>query len=543
MSEITAEQLAETTDQVIARLAALAPLKYEQCRKMEAEKLGIDRVAVLDAEVKKRRGDGESGAKGRAIELYEPEPWPEPVDGAEVLTKASNAIQRHMVIRREDADACALWALHTHIYDAFSHTARLVSDAPEQECGKTLLMAHMVGNMVPRPQSIELMKPAPFFRLAEANKPTFLIDEVDVFIKEDSDLLAAINSGWEPHGGVSRCVGDDHEVRVFSTHCPVAMAGIELTKKLPPTTISRSIVINLERAAIDEIADEDIYDARKHKKALQDIGRMMARWCRDNKIKVKNVDPVLPDKVRNRLADKWRPLFAIAQIAGGDWPDRVKRAMFAQVDMSDPSKAQILLSDIRDIMSPTDAVIATNSLISRLCNLEDSPWRDYNFKKFESRRITSRQLAGLLRRYKIIPSTVRIGIETMKGYRRKNLESAWARYLAPAHPPEISVTASQSSNSKGYSDSVSVTPGHNVTDQKPQKPSNGAGCDIVTDKKGGTSHAGVTAREIGLQRLSEIAEKLKYSASDLTSYFREDLKEIANMPQAQLDQMISDYVT
>jgi putative DNA primase/helicase len=100
-------------------------------------------------------------------------------------------------------------AVHTHIYRIFDHTPRLLITAPDAECGKTVLMTHMVGKLVNKPQSVELMKAAPFFRLAEALHPTYLIDEMDVFIKEDSDLLAAVNNGWEPHGGVPRCVGED----------------------------------------------------------------------------------------------------------------------------------------------------------------------------------------------------------------------------------------------------------------------------------------------------------------------------------------------
>src|SRR5438045_2040209 len=34
----------------------------------------------------------------------------------------------------------------------------------------------------------------------------------------------------------------------------------------------------------------------------------------------------MPPSAYNRLADNWRPLFAIAQTAGGDWPRRALEA-------------------------------------------------------------------------------------------------------------------------------------------------------------------------------------------------------------------------
>jgi len=177
-------------------------------------------------------------------------------------------------------------------------------------------MVHIVGDLIPKPLVTELMKAAPFFRLAEEAKPSYLIDEMDVFIEQDSDLLAAVNNGWEPHGGVLRCIGDDNEVRKFSTHTPVAMAGIELHKKLPATTVSRSVVVHLERAADDELDEDDVYEARKHRVGIHETGRRLARWCADAKQEIAGRDPTLPPKVRNRLADKWRPLFAIAEVAG-----------------------------------------------------------------------------------------------------------------------------------------------------------------------------------------------------------------------------------
>ena len=90
-----------------------------------------------------------------------------------VLDEAAELIMRHMVIRDVDAYACVLWAAHSHVFKLFSHSPRLLIDAPDAECGKTLLMSHMVGNLVNKPQSVELMKPAPFFRLAQAHQPHF----------------------------------------------------------------------------------------------------------------------------------------------------------------------------------------------------------------------------------------------------------------------------------------------------------------------------------------------------------------------------------
>lgn len=459
------------TDVRIAELAKLSSMEYDQVRIDEAAKLKV-RPGTLDKEVLKARGESEQKeAQGRQIQLYEPEPWDEPVSGDDALQDAYRLIMRHMVMRDEDAIACALWVAHTYIYTVFDHTPRLLITAPDAECGKTVLMTHMVGNMVNKPQSVELMKAAPFFRLAEAYHPTYLIDEMDVFIKDDSDLLAAVNNGWEPHGGVPRCVGEDNEVRIFSTHCPVAMAGIELNKKLPTTTISRSVVINLERAAIDEINDDDIYDSKLHKKTLLIVGRKLARWCKDNKQKIKHAKPMLPPKTRNRLADKWAPLFAIAQVAGGEWPGKANRAMFGQVDMSEPSKGLMLLSDAISVFIPGENRVTTKELIKRICEIEDAPWSDYNFKQRddERRHIQDRQVANLLRRYNVHPENVKIGGKVPKGYKREELQQAINRYI-PLVPPELAATPLPLSKHKGFNGSLAATPCEKVADKNTLKP-------------------------------------------------------------------------
>ena len=421
-----------TLDEQVAELAKLPPLEYEQVREPRAEAMGV-RVSVLDKEVEAKRPKTESDAKGRAIVLTEYEPWPDEVNGSAVLDEVLAHIQRHMVIDEGQAEAVALWIAHCHLFKSFSHSPRLLISAPDAECGKTLLMSHMAGNMVPKPMVVELMKSAPFFRLAEEMQPTYLIDEMDVFIQQDSDLLAAVNNGWEPHGGVPRCVGDDNEVRIFSTHTPVAMAGIELHKKLPAATVSRSIMVMLDRAAGDEISDQDVYNAKRHRKGLHQTARKLTRWCADHRAEIANRDPTLPANVRNRLADKWGPLLAIAEAAGGHWPDKAKAAIFSQPDLSEPSKALQLLIDIRDYMKDDARNIKTVALIHALCSLEDTPWSDYNFRQREpdERRIQPRQLANLLKRYRIKSDSVRIPGEpkTGKGYKGEDLKKAWDRYL------------------------------------------------------------------------------------------------------------------
>ena len=168
-------------EQTLTELAKLSLIEFDRVKKEKADVMGI-KVSTLESEVKKiRPKDVDDRKQGRSITIHEVDPWESPVDPAELLDEISERINRHMVIRPEYADACTLWVVHDHVFDLFDHTPRLVINGPEPECGKTLLMTHIVGNMVNRRKTTELMKAAPFFRMVEIYRPTFLIDEVDVF--------------------------------------------------------------------------------------------------------------------------------------------------------------------------------------------------------------------------------------------------------------------------------------------------------------------------------------------------------------------------
>jgi len=95
--------------------------------------------------------------------------------------------------------------------------------------------------------------------------------------------------------------------------------------------------------------------------------------------------------------------------------------------------------------------------------------------------LSAKQLAGLLKPFRVSSSTVRRGNKTDKGYRRADLEAAFARYLDEASAFQ-SVTPSQAPDSAGFGDFQSVTRPENVTDRVAKKSRTPAGCDGVTDQ-------------------------------------------------------------
>src|ERR1019366_9593228 len=88
----------ETEEETLDRLAALPLLDYERARNSAASKLGIRRVSALDAEGATRRPKAPDGAQGFAVQLPDVEPWPDPVNGAEILSAVAAVFSRYVAL-------------------------------------------------------------------------------------------------------------------------------------------------------------------------------------------------------------------------------------------------------------------------------------------------------------------------------------------------------------------------------------------------------------------------------------------------------------
>jgi putative DNA primase/helicase len=322
--------------------------------------------------------------------------------------------------------AVALWIVHAHAFEVSRISPRLAIVSPEKRCGKTTLLL-VIRALVPRALSSDNITAAALFRTVEAYRPTLLIDEADVYLKDNEELRGIINSGHIKEGQVIRVVGDDHEPRAFSTFCPTVIASIG---NLPDTVQDRSIVVSLKRRR----ANERVARLRAEGNALLgELQRKIARWVADHETELVEADPDIPEQLNDRAADNWRPLLAIADAAGGPWPALVRRvaiAMTREVPSDEESISAMLLADIRASFEGVDRM-TSETLVAKLVTRTDRPWIEIN----RGRPISPAWLARRLKPYKVAPGTIRIGESTAKGYYRGAFEDPFSRYL-----PENAVT-------------------------------------------------------------------------------------------------------
>jgi hypothetical protein len=475
------EAPAKDDDAELERLARMPAFEYERARTEAAKRLGV-RVAMLDRLVAAKRKelglDADDGRQGRAVSFPEPEPWPEPVNGAELLNAVGGVIRRHVVLGDAACDTTALWILHTYLTEQFAISPRLCVRSPMKGCGKTLML-DVLAPLVRRPLPTANVTPAAVFRVIEKYHPTLLVDEADTFIRESDELRGVLNSGHRKGGQVLRTVGDDHEPRAFSTYGPCAVA---LIGSLPDTLHDRSVVVDLKRRLKTELVESFRCDRTGH---LDALARKAARWAAGNGAQIGEIDPAVPAGIVNREADNWRPLLAIADIAGGGWPDRARRAAetaHAAGAADDASSlVEILLCDVRAILTERNSDrIASAELVTTLVEIEGRPWAEMGKTR---KPLTQNRLAKLLRPLRIAPETIRIEDKTAKGYLAHRFTDAFARFCPEGgSQPSQRNKADEQRTSEAFQ---TVTSDPDVTVQKCEKSNNDGLRYGITVEKGG----------------------------------------------------------
>lgn len=345
------------------------------------------------------------------------------------------------------AIAVTLWAAHTWAIDVAPSTPRLALLSPEPGSGKTRT-EELLELVARNARHVSNMTPAVLYRTVEAENPTLLVDEVDAIFgpradKSHEDLRALVNAGHRRGATVGRMVGDGAamEAKWFPVFCPVALAGLG---SLPDSIRSRSVIIPMRRRAPGEQIRP--YRDRVTRPEGEVLRRRLAAWVSRHLDDVKDCDPVMPDGVVDRPADVWEPLLAVADAAGGSWPQWAREACVELVTTAtDPASVYVqLLADIRRVFDEVKVDrLASADLAERLAGIEESPWGEWRGKP-----IDARWLARNLKRYGISPANRRFPDPNpdrddvvRKGYERGDFLDAWTRYLDDAGDTATSATS------------------------------------------------------------------------------------------------------
>jgi hypothetical protein len=389
--------------------------------------------------------DSDRDGAGRPTLFEELTPYPETVDGADVLSRISALIAERVILPKHASDAIALWVAHTYAMDAWYFDPCLTIHSPLKRCGKSTLL-NVVRALVYRPLATSNISGAALFRLIEKERPTLLMDEAQEWLtgKETNDLKSILQGGHtRDTAQVFRCIGEGGALDVagFSTWAGKVIA---LVGSLPDMMMDRSIVIRMRRRrraeAIEPIREQFWLDD------MQPWREKLLRFAEDSRETFKGfvasasaLPTVLTD---DRAVNNWSPLMAIAEVAAGEWPARAlaaAKALSGGPETSADSPGLKLIADIRAIFDDSAPVdeIGSAALVEALKKIEDRPWADWN----RGKGITTAGVARLLDDFQIQPP-VRIRMsgtgQQVRGYRRYWFEETWDTYLTTEADSKVS---------------------------------------------------------------------------------------------------------
>lgn len=366
-------------------------------------------------------------------------------NGAALLDDVRASLTRYVVLPSDPvADAVTLWIAATHAQPAWQHATRLVITSPEKRCGKSRLLDIIGETCHDRVITVNASAAAIFRRVGSDEPPTLLVDEADsifgtkVKAEQNDDIRALLNAGFDRNRPALRVVGvgTNMVTAEFATFAMAAIAGIG---RMPDTIEDRGVVVHMRRRSPTERVAP--FRGRRDGPELHRLRDELAAFIRNHLDELADAEPELP--VEDRAADAFEPLVAVADLAGGHWPARARKAAMvltaeASTDLDTTDNVR-LLADVRDVFEVAgQPEIASTQLVERLRKVEESPWDAFG--------LNANGLAQRLRGYGVKPDRIRPdGGAQVRGYRLRDLADTFARYLpADADTPSRAVTPSQS---------------------------------------------------------------------------------------------------
>ncbi len=347
-----------------------------------------------------------------------------------LLDEIESYLSRFVAYPSEHARvAHVLWIVHTHLMDAWESTPRLAFLSPEPGSGKTRAL-EITETLVPRPIEAVNVTPAYLFRKVAdpGGSPTILFDEIDTVFgpraKENEEIRGMLNAGHRRGAMAGRCVmrGKNVETEELPAYCGVALAGLG---NLPDTILSRSVVIRMRRRSPQERVEP--YRRRVHACIGRELQNRIAEWADSQRGTIGETFPDMPAGVEDRNADVWEPLLAVADEAGGRWPEgaRVAAVTFVTDVAEDKQSLGVrLLADLWQVFNGHDR-LSTQDILAALLAMDEAPWRSLRGEPLDARR-----LANLLRPYSVSSTAIRFGEKTAKGYTSADLHDSWIRYVS-----------------------------------------------------------------------------------------------------------------
>lgn len=333
---------------------------------------------------------------------------------ARVLNAIENLFDKHLVYpSREERDAAVVWTLASWVAEKFDNFPRLYFRAAEYGAGKSVA-AEAVGRLSRESHEMVGVTQSVLYRLIEnAEKPpTLFIDEADNIFgtagssSSHQELLGIMNKGFHRNGTVYRSRGTD-DVQQFRCFSPMILAGKGI---LPRAMMTRSITVSMRKPIEGETFVP--YKDRIHRPFFDAVKEAIDKWTGSTEARSLGTEfPTMPSNVKHRDADVWEPLVMLADAAGGEWPERIR-------------KAATILVDRQDVKEEVPVGTKLVQTLARLLKESEKVPMDVVADEL---RLTPRALGKVAREMGLDPSPIgRVDGKSAKGFTREQYSDAFS---------------------------------------------------------------------------------------------------------------------
>jgi hypothetical protein len=395
----------------------------------------------------------------------------------ELLDAIAAILRRYVVFPMpEQVSVIAAWVAHTWVFEAFDYTAYLFVFSAAKRSGKSrvLEVIELVAKnarLTPGASSAALMR-----SVDESDPPTMLLDEVDtIYSNKGGDAEAEntrrfLNAGYKRGAKFLKCVGQgaDISVKELPAFCPKALAGID--RCLPDTVLDRCLPIELVRQSREEKAER--FRDREVRAIAAPLRAELEALPKQPRLidALRDARPKLPEELNDRVMDITEPLIAVADLAGGEWPQRIRSALIRLYSQEEDADIGVkLLGDMKSIFELAGVdKIPTEEILEELVAIEDRPWALMFEDALKNGRLqtAASKLAKKLKPYKtpdcekIKPRPIKLSDGSVpRGYYKADFLAAWERYL----PPVIGKSATSATSATYEGRTVAATDSGSAT--------------------------------------------------------------------------------
>jgi len=440
----------------VSQLTELPKTAYEQARLRVAKEYGV-RVKHVDREVAaeyRRLHPPPVTEREEEEDLGKPvedPPWTEPVNLAVALDEHVQETRRYLVAPKHYCDLSSLWTAGTHCVHSeviwLSVMAQIGATSLGPSAGKSVWLQCIAASAC-RGMVRSSYTASTLFRRIHQYQVTPCLSELhDILHPANRELLAIIKACHrrdEAYVDRTENLADGSRVaRTYFCWAALAWAAIGLP---PREVIERSIILPLKPALPSE-RDKLRRGSPKKSRVFARVRRHFAAWAQG----VKSLpDPPMPAWLYNREGQNWWVLFSIAELAGGDWPERIRIAAEKLRALDRPEAFEVrLLAGVQNAFTDSESSkgpaqqlerLSTHELLERLRQQEDLGLREAN----NYRDLTEYWLRENLRGLITDPNHSQEWREGngkdppkhVRGYYRSQFIDAFGRYLenGGAHP-------------------------------------------------------------------------------------------------------------